>query len=95
MTNLSELSATKLQALYDQRFEADSTVGKACIAAGLGNWRPSDRDEALQGKRNATAEELSLCQQWRDASEAFFAVVDEMEKRKRWHGSLKPIRKAS
>lgn len=95
MADLSKLSAAKLEAAYDKRFAANSAVTRACIDGGLGNWRPSDRDAAIRGERGASEDQLRLCAQWRDAADAFFAVVAEMEERKRWHGSLKPIRRAA
>lgn len=95
MSDLSKLSAARIEALYEKRFAADSDVTKRCIAAGMHDWRPGDRDAALRGDRAASDEQIAIAAEWKASADAFFAVADEMEQRKRWHGSLKPIKRGA
>ena len=94
MPDLEKLSAAKIEAEYERRFEHDSKVTKACVAGGLGSWYPRDRDAALQGDKPASEAELALCKAWLESSNAFHAVVSEMDRRKRYSGTLKPIKVA-
>lgn len=91
--DITKLSAAKIEALREKRDAIDSAVGTAAIAAGMGNWRPSDRDAALAGDRPASPEELAICRDWKAAADARWEVIAEMEARRRWHGSLKPIKR--
>jgi hypothetical protein len=82
MTDITKLSAAKLQALYDKRSAACSVNCSKLIDAGRGMERPTE----IRTKTDA----LSL--EYVALAEAFYAVVAEMDARKRYHGSLKPIK---
>jgi hypothetical protein len=83
MTDLTKLSAAKLEALYAKRSEASSVNCRKFIEAGRGMERPTQ----IRTQTDA----LSL--EYVAVNEAFFAVVAEMDARKRYHGSSKPIKR--
>lgn len=90
MADLSKLSAAKIEALYAERSEACSANCRALIAAGRGMERGSE----IYAKGKAIdADPLSI--EYVTTTDAFREVADEIEARKRWHGSTKPIRRAS
>ena len=93
--NIETLSERKLEDLYNKRFRDDAAQSQVCIAAGMGNWTPRQRDEALRGQSPATDEQLSICRDWLASSVAFMEVCDERARRKQYHGSYKPIRRAA
>ncbi|MPZ19548.1 MAG: hypothetical protein GEV06_16755 [Luteitalea sp.] len=85
MPDLTKLSAAKLQALYDKRYAAVSANCTALIEAGFGNMRGSEiraMDHPLAGEH-------------RRVNDSFYEVVAEQDARKRWHGSLKPIKRVA
>ncbi len=84
MVDISRLSAAKLEALYDKRSELNSAACKACIAAGLGMVRHNDLA--------ATGHEAAI--HYLVTFNSLHEVVSEMGDRKRWHGSLKPIKRS-
>lgn len=85
MADLSKLSEAKLQALYAKRNAAHSANIKALIAVGRGMERPNEI--------SLKTDPLSL--EYVRLNTAFYEVVAEMDARKRWHGSLKPIMRAA
>jgi hypothetical protein len=93
--NIETLSERKLEDLYNKRFRDDAAQSQACIAAGMGNWTPRQRDEALRGQIDATDAQIAVCRDWLASSVAFREVCDEQARRERYHGSRKPIRKAA
>ena len=93
--NIETLSARKLNDLYNKRFRDDAAQSQVCIAAGMGNWTPRQRDEALRGQSPATDEQLAICRDWLASSVAFMEVCHELDRRKHYHGSHKPIRRAA
>ncbi len=94
MTDLTKLSAGKIDALYEKRFEADRLSCHEAVNAGLGNWRYSDMRDALEGRRSdATDEQLDVMRKREATSAAFNEVVQEIKSRQAYHGSHKPIRR--
>lgn len=87
MPDLSKLSAAKLQALYDKREAACSANCTALIAAGRGMERGN---ETRAKAALPDADALSL--EYIKVRDACAEVVSEMDYRKRWHGSLKPVK---
>ena len=83
MTDLTKLSAAKLEALYAKRSDASSVNCNKFIEAGRGMERPAQ----IRTQTDA----LSL--EYVALNDALCAVVDEMNARKRYHGSLKPIKR--
>jgi hypothetical protein len=89
MVDVTKLSAAKLQALYDKRQAACSANCTALINAGRG----MERGGEIYAKGKAGADPLSI--EYVETTDAVREVIDEQEARKRWHGSLKPIRRAT
>ena len=89
MTDLTKLSAATLEKLYNKRQAACSANCTALISAGRGMERGND----VYAKGKAGADPLSV--EYAQLTDAVQTVVAEMEMRKRWHGSLKPIKRAS
>lgn len=88
MSDVAKLSAAKLSALYDKRQAACSVNCTALINAGRG----SERGNEIYAKGVASADALSI--EYVKLTDAVRIVIDEMDARKRWHGSLQPIRGA-
>lgn len=96
MPDLTKLSGPKLEALIEARREIDLAACKRCIALGLGQWRYSDMRDALDGKRvDCDYPQLAAMRRNVEASAALREALDEMDARKRYHGSNRPIRGAS
>ena len=88
MFDLAKISASKLEALYAKRQAACSVNCTALINAGRG----MERGSAIYAKGVAGADPLSV--EYVTLTDAVRVVIDEMESRKRWHGSLKPIKRS-
>jgi len=84
---LNLLSARELEALYIRRQRDRSANCSALIAAGRG----MERGNEIYAKGKANADRLSV--EYVVFTEAVQLVISEMEARKRWHGSLKPIKR--
>ena len=93
--NIETLSERKLEDLYNKRHRETVAQCQVCIAAGMGNWTPRQRDEALRGQLPATDEQLAICRDWLASSAAMMEVNGERTRRKQYHGSYKPIRRAA
>ena len=93
--DITKLSERKLDELYHKRFREDAAQSQVCIAAGLGQWTPRQRDAALRGEISATDEQLAVCRDWLKSAMAFREICDEQDRRERYHGSRKPIRQAA
>ena len=93
--DITTLSERKLDDLYNKRFREDAAQSQVCIAAGMGQWTPRQRDEALRGQISATDAQIAICRDWLKSAMAFREVCDEQDRRERYHGSRKPIRKAA
>ena len=89
MTDLSKLSAAKIEALYVKRQAACSVNCTALINAGRG----MERGNEIYAKGKAGADTLSV--EYVSLTDAVHLVIMEMEARRRYHGSLKPIKRAA
>ena len=87
MTDLTKLSAAKIEALYAKRQAACSVNCTALINAGRG----MERGNEITAKGVAGADTLSV--EYVALSNAVQEVISEMEARKRYHGGLKPIKR--
>lgn len=89
MSNLETLSAKKLHEVIKRRDARWREMLDATIAAGLGNARFSDMVEfakgsTLLGRTKIARDYLSAHHDWKVA-------MDEIDRRKAYHGSDKPI----
>lgn len=85
MPNLETLSERKLRRRMSLASTQAGNLCRALCAAGFGHETGAEtRSRAI-----ATGEPLAVA--WTAAYEAFMAYVTESERRKRWHGSEKPI----
>lgn len=89
MVDVTKLSAAKIEALYARRQAACSINNRALIDAGRGMERGND----IYAKGAAGADPLSV--EYKRATDAVQEVIAEMEARKRYHGGLKPIKRAA
>ena len=87
VTDLSKLSERKIEELYTKRQAACSRNCTALINAGRG----MERGNEIYAKGKAGADPLSI--EYVELTDAVQAVILEMEMRKRYHGSLRPIRR--
>lgn len=86
--DITRLSARKLEELYAKRQATCSANCKALINAGRG----MERGNEIYAKGKALdADPLSL--EYAHCTDAVRIVIDEMNARKHWHGSLKPIKR--
>lgn len=85
MTDFSNVSENLLRAMYDKRGDEWSDSLDRVIALGYGDQRFSDMETLA---RNGDAVAVNHLNVWRKLKD----VTDEMQRRERWHGSLKPIR---
>lgn len=79
---LSQLSARELLAKQEKARELASSICSELIASGRGHEKPSET--------RTKTDELSL--RWLANSRECADIGAEVERRKTWHGSLKPIR---
>lgn len=86
---IAKLSARQLEALYEKRQAVCSKNCTSLINAGRG----MERGGEIYAKGKAGADALSV--EYVRATDAVRLVIAEMEARKRWHGSLNPIKRAS
>jgi hypothetical protein len=89
MADLAKLSARQIEALYVKRQAACSANCTALINAGRG----MERGNEIYAKGIAGADLLSI--DYVRLTDAVQLVIAEMESRKRWHGSLKPIKRSA
>jgi hypothetical protein len=87
MIGIAKLSARKLEELYAKRQAACSVNCTALISAGRG----MERGNEIYAKGAEGADSLSI--EYVKTSDAVRLVIDEMEARKRWHGTLSPIKR--
>jgi hypothetical protein len=86
MPDVAKLSARAIEALYDKRQAACSVNCTELIDAGRG----MERGGEIYAKGLAGADPLSI--EYVKVTDAVRIVIDEREARKRYHGTLKPIR---
>jgi len=85
--DVTKISARQLEALYAKRQAKCSANCNALINAGRG----MERGNEIYAKGKASADALSI--EYVALTDSIREVTDEMAARKRWHGSLKPIRR--
>lgn len=83
--DLTGLSASRLQALYDRLISEGAGLSRQLMSAGRSNERVS---ETLT-RAKSTGDKLAV--KFAHNHQQFNEVVAEMEKRKRYSGSLKPV----
>ncbi len=87
--DITKLSETKLRALQDKRYAATCDMTKRLIAAGHGLKTGRDlREMAKSGTDPLLLEYVAV-------TDAFYETIEEIDSRKRWHGSLKPIKRSA
>lgn len=84
--NLPTLSAAKLLAELERRDAAHGALLDETIAAGYGDTRHNEI------ARLARAEGWPLLVEYMAAYDALSAVRNELDSRRRWHGSDRPIK---
>lgn len=87
MVDLSKLSAKRLDAEIDKRRIADGEGLTALIAGGYGETTGNQLDAMVKAGQ---ASQMVI--EARKASHAYHAALDEQDKRRRYHGSDKPIK---
>lgn len=87
MTDLATLSSRKLEALYAKLQAKCSLNCTALINAGRG----MERGNEIYAKGAAGIDQLSI--EYVKHSDAVQIVIAEMEARKRYHGTLRPIKR--
>jgi hypothetical protein len=85
--DITKLSAAKLQALYDRRQAVSSVNCTALINAGRG----MERGGEIYAKGVARADPLSI--EYVECTDAVQEAIAEMDARRRWHGTLRPIKR--
>jgi len=91
MSDLASLSAKKLHAVIARREARWSATLDATIAAGLGQARFSDMVEFAKG--SSLLERTKIANDYLNARRDVQMAWDELDARKRWHGSDKPIKR--
>jgi len=89
MQDLSKLSARQIEGMYEKRQAACSANCTALINAGRG----MERGNEIYAKGKANADRLSI--EYMVLTDRVQEVIREMEARKRYHGSLKPIKRSA
>jgi hypothetical protein len=83
----TKLSEARLRATYEKAQAKTSAIVSKLINAGYGNERGSETRARARSTNDPLA--ASFVNEW----DIFQNIVDEMESRRRWHGSLKPIKR--
>lgn len=91
MTDLAKLSAKRLHEVIASRDAIWTKMLNETIAAGMGQLRHSEIEQLAKGsslltKTRIARDYLSARQEWREA-------LGELDARKAYHGSDKPIRR--
>jgi hypothetical protein len=92
VTDLETLSARKLQEVIARRNKRWGETLDATIAAGMGDARYSDMVEYAKG--SSLLARTRLARDYLNASLDYTAAHDELDARKRYHGSDKPIKRS-
>lgn len=92
MSDLSTLSAKKLHEVIARRNAHWKATLDATIAAGMGEMRYSEIVELAKGSSLVGKTQLAL--NYLNARRDWIAAEDELEARKAYHGSDKPIKRA-
>ena len=88
MPNLEKLSANALAKEIDKRGTKDREFLTALIQAGYGNTTGNELDAMVRAGNAST-----LVVDARKSSRAYHEALDEQDRRRRWHGSEKPIKR--
>lgn len=88
MANLETMSANRLQIEIDKRGAKDREYLDLLIANGYGDTTGNTLD-AMVRANNAP----QLVIKARESSRAYHEALDEQDRRRRYHGSEKPIKK--
>ncbi|MGF7008126.1 hypothetical protein [Aminobacter sp. BE322] len=91
MTDLTTLSAKKLHELITRRNARWAEVLDATIAAGMGQMRFADIVELAKG--SSLLSKANLARDYLNARLDVKAAWDELDARKAYHGSDKPIKR--
>ena len=86
-SDYTKLSEAPLRAAYEKALVKTSAINSKLTAAGYGNERGSE----TRARARSTNDPLAVS--YVNEMDTFQNIVDEMESRKRWHGSLKPIKR--
>lgn len=89
MVNLETLSANKLEQEIEKRSERSNAALKAVINAGYGNHTGNQLRALVEaGKADSVVIENVK------AGDSYLEAVNEQDRRRRYHGSDKPIKRA-
>lgn len=88
MANLEKMSANRLALEIEKLSARDSALLNALIVAGYGNTTGNELDAMVKA---GNAPKLVI--DARKASHAYLEAVNEQDRRRRWHGSEKPIKR--
>ena len=91
MSDLESLSAKKLHAVIAQRDARWSAALDATLRAGMSDMRHSDIVELAKG--SALLSRAQIARDYLNARHDWKVAHDELDRRKDFHGSDKPIRK--
>jgi hypothetical protein len=92
MSDLAKLSAKKLHAVIAKRDAHWKATLDATIAAGMGQMRYSEIVELAKGSR--LLRKVQLANDYLNARHDWKVAIDELDARKDYHGSDKPIKRA-
>lgn len=92
MSDLAKLSAKKLHEVIARRNAHWTKTLDATIAAGMGEMRYSEIVELAKG--SSLVSKVVLARDYLNARHDWKAAMDELDARKAYHGSDKPIKRA-
>jgi formamidopyrimidine-DNA glycosylase len=93
MSDLEKLSAKKLHDVIARRNAHWSAILDQTIVAGLGNARFSDMVELAKG--SSLLDRTNIARDYLNAHRDWKAALDELDRRKAYHGGDKPIKRQS
>lgn len=93
MPDLETLSAKKLHDVVAKRCARWGELLKATIDAGLGQARFTDMVELARG--SSLLFKTKLAQDYLNARRDYDVALTELDRRKRYHGGDKPIKKSA
>lgn len=91
MSDLETLSAPKLRAVIERCKSRWDEVLDATIAAGMGNLRHADLVELAKG--SSLLSKTVLARDYLNARQDWAVAMNELDARKDYHGSDKPIKR--
>lgn len=93
MVDLTALSPAKLHKEIAKRESVYRASLDSMIKAGLGDMRGTDIKAAARG--DALLSQTALCREYLAARDAYKDAADELDRRKRYHGSDKRTPRAA